>query len=536
LLRDVATTTTLQNLSAQLDYSLSLGQHNFKVLGGYQQETFRFDAFSGSKTNLVSDDVPVLNSGSLNPLATGDAYQYALQSVFGRFNYDYAGKYLLEFNTRFDGSSRYAPGYKWGSFSSVSAGWRITEEQFMKNAKLSWLNEAKIRASYGSLGNQYGADGAAYTEWYPYVKVLNSVGTMPIGNILTTGFAQTILSNPLLRWEYATMLDVGVDLSFLNNRLNFTADWFDKQTKDIQLKVPQPDVLGLAVADQNAGAVSNKGIELSLGWNDKIGDFKYGITGQFFNVKNRMVSLGGVPPAIGDRIRMIGQPIDAYWGYRTDGLAQESDFTKDGAGKYVPKFPIFTADAGKVAPGDLKYRDLNGDGLITADLDREVIGDPYPNYNYSFRLDAGYKNFDLSVFIQGVGKANGYITGAGLHAYNADAAFPQEFHLDRWTPENTDASYPRFVYKDTRNTGRQSDYWLQDASYLRVKNLQLGYTLPGSLLEKIHVKSVRFYASADNLFTDTNFFYAYDPESQATSGGLYPQVKTFVFGVSIKLN
>jgi TonB-linked SusC/RagA family outer membrane protein len=535
-LRDVATTTTLQNLSAQLDYSLSLGQHNFKVLGGYQQETFRFDAFTASKTNLVSDDVPVLNSGSLNPLATGDAYQYALQSVFGRFNYDYAGKYLLEFNTRFDGSSRYAPGYKWGSFSSVSAGWRITEEQFVKNAKLSWLNEAKIRASYGSLGNQYGADGAAYTEWYPYVKVLNSVGTMPIGNILTTGFAQTILSNPLLRWEYATMLDVGVDLSFLNNRLTFTADWFDKQTKDIQLKVPQPDVLGLGVPDQNAGAVSNKGIELSLGWNDKIGDFKYGVTGQFFNVKNSMVNLGGVPPAIGDRIRMIGQPIDAYWGYRTDGLAQEGDFTKDGAGKYVPKFPIFTADAGKVAPGDLKYRDLNGDGIISADLDREVIGDPYPNYNYSLRLDAGYKNFDLSVFIQGVGKANGYITGAGLHAYNADAAFPQEFHLDRWTPENTNASYPRFVYKDTRNTGRQADYWLQDASYLRVKNLQLGYMIPAKILEKIHVKSLRFYASADNLFTDTNFFYAYDPESQATSGGLYPQVKTFVFGVSIKLN
>jgi TonB-linked SusC/RagA family outer membrane protein len=534
-LREVATTTTLQNFSMQADYSLNFDKHHIKLLGGYQQETYRFDAFTAAKTNLVSDDVPVLNIGSLNPTASGDAYQYALQSLFSRVNYDYDGKYLVEFNMRYDGSSRYAPGKKWGVFPSVSAGWRFSEESFIKDSKQSWFSDGKIRASYGSLGNQYGADGPAYSEWYPYIKVLTSVGTMPIGNILTTGFAQTILSNPLLRWEKATMLNVGMDLAFFNNRLTFTGDIFNKKTVDIQLKVPQPDVIGLTVPDQNAGAISNKGYELSLGWNDKIGNFKYGITGQFFDIKNTVTDLGGVPPTIGDRIRQVGEPLDAFYGYRTDGLAQEADFTKDAAGKYVPKFPIFAADAGKVAPGDLKYRDLNGDGIISADLDREVIGDAYPRYNYSFRLDAAYHNFDVSVFLQGVGMANGYITGVGLHAYNADAAFPQEVHLDRWTPQNTGGSYPRFVYKDTRNTGRLADYWLQDAAYLRVKNIQLGYTIPGNFLQKIHVDRLRVYASADNLFTDTNFFYAYDPESQATSGGLYPQVKTFIFGLSIKL-
>lgn len=534
-LREVGTTTTLQNFSLQADYNLNLGKNNFKFLGGYQQETYLFDAFIASKTNLVSDDVPVLNIGSLNPTATGDAYQYALQSLFSRINYDYDGKYLFEFNLRYDGSSRYAPSHKWGLFPSVSAGWRFSEEAFIKNNRQNWFTDGKIRGSYGSLGNQYGADGPAYSEWYPYVKVLTSVSTMPIGNILTSGFAQTILSNPLLQWEKATMLNVGLDLAFFNNRLTFTGDWFNKKTVDIQLKVPQPDVIGLTVPDQNAGAISNKGYELSLGWNDKIGNFKYGITGQFFDIKNKVTNLGGVPPTIGDRIRQVGTPLDAYYGYRTDGLAQESDFTRDAAGKYVPRFPIFAADAGKVAPGDLKYRDLNGDGIITADLDREVIGDAYPRYNYSLRLDAAYHNFDLSVFLQGVGQANGYITGAGLHAYNADAAFPQEVHLDRWTPQNTAGSYPRFVYKDTRNTARQADYWLQDAAYLRVKNLQLGYTIPGTFLQKIHVDRLRLYASADNLFTATDFFYAYDPESQATSGGLYPQVKTFIFGLSIKL-
>ncbi|MCX2575092.1 TonB-dependent receptor [Pedobacter sandarakinus] len=534
-LRDIATSTMLQNFSMQADYSLNLDKHHFKVLGGYQQETYLFDAFSASKTNLVSDDVPVLNIGSLNPTATGDAYQYALQSLFSRINYDYDGKYLFEFNLRYDGSSRYAPGHKWGIFPSVSVGWRFSEENFIKSQDQNWFSDGKIRASYGSLGNQYGADGPAYSEWYPYIKVLNSVGTMPIGNILTTGFAQTILSNPLLQWEKATMLNVGLDLAFFNNRLTFTGDWFNKKTVDIQLKVPQPDVIGLTVPDQNAGAISNKGYELSLGWNDKIGEFKYGFTAQFFDIKNKVTDLGGVPPTIGDRIRQVGNPLDAFYGYRTDGLAQEADFTKDAAGKYIPKFPIFSADAGKVAPGDLKYRDLNGDGVISADLDREVIGDAYPRYNYSFRLDAAYHNFDFSVFLQGVGEANGYITGAGIHAYNADAAFPQEVHLDRWTPQNTGGSYPRFVYKDTRNTARLAEYWLQDAAYLRVKNLQIGYTIPGNFLKKAHIDRLRLYASADNIFTDTNFFYAYDPETQASSGGLYPQVKTFIFGISLKL-
>ncbi|MHA4893343.1 TonB-dependent receptor [Pedobacter sp. PWIIR3] len=534
-LRETATTNTLQNFSTQVNYSLNLGEHHIKLLGGYQQETYRFDAFTASKTNLVSDDVPVLNIGSLNPTATGDAYQYALQSLFSRINYDFADKYLLEVNMRYDGSSRYAPGKKWGLFPSISAGWRFSEERFIKEIDQNWFSEGKIRASYGSLGNQYGADGPAYSEWYPYVKVLNSVATMPIGNILTTGFAQTILSNPLLKWEKATMLNVGLDLAFFKNRLSFTADVFDKKTVDIQLKVPQPDVIGLTVPDQNAGAISNKGYELSLGWNDKIGEFKYGITGLFFDVKNTVTDLGGVPPTIGDRVRQVGESLDAFYGYRTNGIAQETDFTKDAAGKYVPKFPIFSADAGKVAPGDLKYSDLNGDGLISADMDREVIGNAYPRYNYSFRFDAAYHNFDLGVFLQGVGQANGYITGSGLHAYNADAAFPQEIHLDRWTPQNTGGSYPRFVYKDTRNTARQADFWLQDAAYLRLKNVQLGYTIPGSFLKKIHIDKLRVYASADNLLTQTNFFYAYDPESQATSGGLYPQVKTFIFGLSIKL-
>jgi len=529
-------TSRMENLSTLLNYSFAVQRHHFKALAGYQQETYRYESWYASKQNFPSDEVPAFNLGSDNPNATGDGYQYALRSWFGRLNYDFDEKYLLELNVRYDGSSRYAPDRRYGTFPSASVGWRFTQEDFIKNSGLaSWLSEGKLRASYGSLGNQYGANGIAYSEWYPYLEVLTGVSTMPIGDILTRGMAQTNLANPLLRWEKVNMLNLGLDLAFFRNRLTLSADWFDKRTTDIQLKVPQPDVIGLEVPDQNAGEVSNKGWELSLGWTDQIGEVSYGFTAQLSDVRNKMLNLGGAPPVLDDRILQVGYPINAFYGYRTDGLAQESDFTKDpSTGKLIPNFAIFDADKGRVAPGDLKYRDLNGDGIITADKDREVIGDAFPRYTYSFRGQLGWKNIDFSFFIQGVGKGNGYVGSIGIHTFQAYGSYPQEVHRDRWTPENTDAWYPRFTYLDSRNTtARQSDYWLQNAAYLRLKNIQLGYTLPAKWTSRLRIQQLRLYVSADNLFTKTNYFYAYDPETISTYGGTYPQVKTFVFGLNI---
>lgn len=542
LLQNSSYKSRLENTSAQLNYELSVGNNHLKALAGYQQEQFRYETFSASKTNFVSDEVPILDLGSANPLAGGNAYQYALRSYFGRINYDYLEKYLLEFNLRYDGSSRYAPENRYGAFPSASAGWRFTQEDFIRKANfLDWLNEGKIRGSYGTLGNQYGADGPGYSEWYPYIGVIGAAGTastnMPIGNTTTTGLAQSILANPYLQWEKVNMLNIGIDLSMFESRLSVTGDWFDKNTTGVQLKVPQPDVIGLTVPDQNAGTVSNKGWELMVGWNDQVGGVKYGLTAQLSDVKNHVTDLGGVAPTIADRIRQVGYPIDAFYGYRTDGLAQNSDFTKDPTtGKLTPNFPIFTADAAKIAPGDIKFRDLNGDGVITADKDREVIGDAFPRYTYSLRGNVSYKNFELNFFLQGVGKANGYVTGVGANPFYANGAYPQEVHRDHWTPDNPNAWYPRFTYLDNRNTtARLSDYWLQDAKYLRLKNIQLSYTLPRSLLTRYRVDMLRFYVSADNLFTATNFFYAYDPETPSTNGGYYPQVKTIVFGVNVRL-
>ncbi|ACU04734.1 TonB-dependent receptor plug [Pedobacter heparinus DSM 2366] len=537
----------IQTFAAQVNYRLNLNAHHLKALAGTQLEWRRNDYWRAVKTNFLSDNVPVLNLGTANPTNYGDAFQYALRGYFGRINYDFADKYLFEANLRYDGTSTYAPESRYGLFPSASAGWRFTQENFIKNSiALAWLSEGKIRMSYGLLGNQYNADASGYGEYYPYIPSIISVSTMPIGNVLTQGFAQTVLANTALEWEKVRMFNIAVDLALFKNRLTFTAEWYNRETRDIQLKVAQPAVIGVSVSDQNAGSVSNKGWELNLGWNDQIKEFRYGFSAQLSDVKNKVISLGGVAPTIANNIRLVGYPINAYYGYKTAGLAQAADFTKDEVtGKLSPNFPIFPVDAGKVAPGDLKFVDLDGDGIISADKDRTVIGDPFPHYTYSFRGNLGFKQFDFSFFLQGVGKANGYISGPAIHPFYADAAFPQEMHLDHWTPDNTTAWYPRLLFKDTRNTTRQlAEYWLQDASYLRLKNIQLGYTIPNKWISKWRVDQFRIFFSADNLFTSTNFFSAYDPETivpgeasgdKISNGGFYPQVKTIIFGINLRL-
>lgn len=523
-----------RNLNLRMDYKQSFGQHNLQLMGGYSQESTAYDYFSASRQEFLTEEVPVLNIGAENQRSSGDAYHWAIRSVFGRLNYDFNNKYLLEVNARYDGSSRFAADKRWGLFPSVSAGWRFTEEDFLQGIK-SVVEEGKIRASWGNIGNQWGVNGAAYSEYYPYIPVINAVGTMPIGNELTAAFAQTVLANTNLTWETATMTNLGLDLYFLDNRLSFTGDIYRKRTKDILIKVPLPAVVGLQVPDQNAGIVENRGWEVNLGWQDSKGDFNYSLNFNLADVKNEVISLGDAPPSYGTQIRAVGYPIDAYYGLVANRLAQESDFTYNAeTDTYTPNFPVFESDATRISPGDLLYEDLNGDGEVTMEDDRQVLGNPFPRYTYGLQANMGWRNLDFSFFLQGVGKATGYIYDQARHAYKNESTYPQEIHRDRWTPENTDATYPRFTYQETYNT-RVSSYWLEDASYLRLKNIQLGYTFPKVWTEKIRMSKLRLYMSAENLLTATDFFYGYDPETPLASGGYYPQVKTFVFGINANL-
>lgn len=500
-------------------------RHDVKLLLGASQEETIGDNFAATRTDLASQDVGHINLGTQNQFNSGSAAQNALRSLFGRVNYGFGDKYLAEVNFRYDGSTRFAREVRWDLFAAASLGWVFTEESFFEGLR-EMIEFGKFRLSYGSQGNDRVGD-------FAYLNILGPVGTMPIGNTNTIGIRQTGVANEFLTWESAIKQNAGLDLSFLNGRLGVTADYFINQTNDILLTLPLPDVFGANYPPQNAGKVENRGWELQLSWQDERNGFQYGANFNLSDVRNKVVDLAGTPPTFGDRIRMVGEPIDAFYGLVADRIAQESDFTYDvEEATLVPNFPYIVSDP--VAPGDIIYRDLNNDGEITLDQDRKVIGSHIPRYTYGFRGNMGWKGIDFSFFLQGVGDADGYLFGAARHAYINEGSLPQKIHLDRWTPENPDASYPRLAYQQTYNQ-RLSTFWLEDAAYLRLKNIQIGYTLPAQLTEGLRVSRLRIYASADNLLTQTDYFYGYDPETPVSSGGVYPQVKTYVFGLNINL-
>jgi TonB-linked SusC/RagA family outer membrane protein len=517
---------TYQTFIGMAEYEKRFAEkHEVKLLLAASQEATHAEDFSATRQSLPTQDVGAINLGTENQLNTGSASENALRSVFGRANYVFNNRYLLEGNFRYDGSSRFSRDVRWNLFGSGSVGWIFSEENFFAGLR-NVVPVAKIRASYGTQGNDQVGDD------YPYLATIGPVSTMPIGNQQTLGYAQTELPNSRLTWESVQKANVGLDLGLLENRLTISGDYFVNRTNDILLRVTLPDVLGATEPSQNAGKVENKGWEFQADWKDQVGEFTYGFNANLSDVRNRVVSLGGVPPTFGDRVRFLGEPIDAFYGLEADRIAQVSDFSVDAANRYTPNFPIIAGDP--VQPGDLIYKDLNGDGVISLDQDRKVIGSAIPRYTYGLRANVGWHGLDATVFLQGVGEADGYIAGAARHAYISEGSLPQEIHLDRWTPNNTGGSYPRLTYQQTHNQ-RLSTYWLEDASYLRLKNVQLGYTLPATLTERARISRLRVYASADNLLTRSDFFYAYDPESPVSTGGFYPQVKTVVFGLNVTL-
>ncbi len=520
-------TNVFQTMLVAAEYEKNFAdKHHVKALLAASRDEEVGDNFAATRT-----DVPTqvgdgnLDLGTQNLLNSASANQWALQSLFGRMNYGFDDRYLLEANFRYDGSSKFAPDLRWQLFGAASVGWVFTEESFLEGIR-DVVEFGKLRYSYGTQGNDRVAN-------YAFLNVLQPVETMPIGYINTIGYRQDGVPNEFLTWETQLKQNLGLDLVFLSGRLGVTADYFKNETSDLLLRLALPGVLGGAPPYQNVGELENRGWELQLDWRDDIGDFTYGANFNISDVRNELTELAGTD-YLGDRIRREGDPLDAFYGLVANRLAQENDFSYDPEqGEFVPDFPYIHNDP-VAQPGDIIYKDLNGDGEITLDGDRQVLGSHIPRYTYGFRGEAGWKGIDFSFFLQGVGKANGYLFGAARHALINEGSLPQPIHLDRWTPENTDASYPRLTYQQTYNQ-RLSTYWLEDASYLRLKNIQIGYTLPSQLTEKFRVDRLRIYASADNLLTKTDFFYAYDPETPVSNGGYYPQVKTFVLGLNINL-
>lgn len=500
-------------IRALVEYSKSIKEHNFNLLAGYEQFERRQNLFKATRENFPLQDYPILSLGSeINQGASGSATENALRSYFGRVNYNYKQKYLFEANLRYDGSSRFAKGHRYGLFPSFSAAWRLSEESFMRNTPFDNL---KLRVSWGQLGNQDIGD-------YPFVSSVNLTQNYILNELPIQGAALTKIGNPTLTWETTEIFNIGVDASFLN-KINITGDFYVKNTRDILLEIPIPLSVGLGAPYQNAGKVRNIGWELGITHHNTIGNFNYSISATLSDVKNKIIDLKGTGPYISTyTIDKEGYPIGSYYGFEADGLFQTAD--------EVASHP--TQFGGAVSPGDIKYINQNEDNVITADGDRTIIGSPIPRYTYGLNFNANWKNFDLSVFFQGVGKADAYRSKFGVWAFN-EGSTALSHHLDRWTPENPNASYPRLTFNYPNNE-QVSDYWILDASYLRLKNLQIGYSLPKKCLKGTFINNIRVYASGQNLLTFDDFLEGFDVESPSGSSGFYPIVKTFTFGVDIQ--
>lgn len=539
-LKNIDISNTQQTFILQSNFDFSFGRHNLSGVVGFSQEWYSGRSFSASRTNLSTEMNPTLNLGDPNTMSNdASTSRWALRSGFGRVSYNYDERYLVEANLRYDLSSRFHKSNRGGWFPSFSGAWRISQEKFMEPAR-KIVDNLKIRASWGMLGNQY-----VGSSEYPYLAVLKDFTSdiSLIGSEATTGFVQSILANPDLSWEKIMMFDLGLDLAMLDNRLTLSFDWYDKNTSGILLSLNYPAQIGATPSEQNAGKVNNRGWELDLGWKEQRGEFYYGLGFNLSDVKNRIVDLAGNAPDLsGYQIRMVGYPIDAFYGYVADGLMTPEDFKiSDVANNNfsLPRIPVILGN--DYQPGDIKYKDISGpdgvpDGRITPEYDKVVLGSNIPRYTYSLRGEFGWRGIDFSFVIQGVGKCDGYLEGTARHAFQDMAAYPQKIHLQRYnivTNPDPNAAYPRFTYNTGFNQNTFSTYWMEDASYLRLKNIQLGYTFPDKWMKKARIDNLRIYASADNLLTISKFFYAYDPETPVSKGGYYPQVRTFVIGLNL---
>lgn len=498
-------------------FSRSYGPHAVSAMGGFQYESDYSGWFSATRDGFLFPQYTVIGAGSSDNMQNdGSETASSLLSYFGRVNYNYREKYLFEANLRYDGSSRFAAGHKWGLFPSFSAGWRLSAENFM-TALSHQVQNLKLRASWGRLGNQnIGSD-------YPFASTVSlGVNYISDGSV-QNGAALTALANGNISWEAAEMTDVGLDFT-LWEHFSGSFDYYSKRTTGILLQLNIPQTMGLSAPYQNAGTVSNKGWDLQLDYRNTLGKFRYGITATLSDVHNKVVDLHGIENN-GTVVNHEGYAMNSLYLYHATGLIS-SDQMKDGAYSGATQF-------GSVQPGDIAYEDYDGNGLINND-DKRILGSTIPRYTYSANFSLGYGNVDLGVLIQGVGKEDGYLSGSAIIPFSLGGT-AYEYQKNRWTTEdpNPHAVFPRLAFGQTNNS-QPSDFWMRSAAYLRVKNVQLGYSLDKSLLARLGVSQARIYLSADNLLTADRFWPGWDPEISANSNGAYyPQVKTYNVGVNL---
>lgn len=505
--------------------------HSLNVLVGYTFQNADFEDVRAGAQNFASDILTYNNLGAAqqtNPSGS-NSYEWSLRSYLGRVNYDLDNKYLFTLSGRFDGSSRFGAGNKYSFFPSGSVAWRISNESFMNEVKT--VSDLKLRASYGITGNQeigqYQSLAAYQTEGYNF------------GNVINIGYAPNRIANPKLKWETTSQANIGVDLGLFKNRITVTADVYQKRTRDLLYNVSLPITSGFSTSLQNIGKVKNEGIEFSINTVNFEGEFKWSTNFNISYTRNEILDLGEVTGDIpsggasghlqlgNSGILRVGQPVGVFFGLVTDGIFQNAAEVAASAQK-------------NAKPGERRYKDINGDGVINSS-DRVILGHAQPDYTYGFTNNFSYKGFDLSVFFQGVQgnsifNLNRYELESMTGVSNQSTAV-----LDRWTPSNPSNEIPRASSAGApyQVTSRQ----VENGSYLRLKNVQLGYNFSSDLLKKIRVSNAKVYVSAQNLWTKTKYS-GYDPEvsrfaqenlSQGTDYGSYPSAKMFLVGLNIGL-
>ena len=503
-------------------YNTKIGKHSIGGLLGYAYEGFSEKQFSTSR--LTEDSKYDIFVGDLSGDKVsngGSASDWAIYSGFARATYNYDEKYLLEFNIRNDYSSYFAKGNRSGVFPSFSAGWRISEEKFWSVLK-PYVSSLKIRGSWGLVGNnRIGA--------YQYMQTVSVKNGISFGDKLaqTAEFAST---NPDLKWETTRMANIGFELGLLNNDLNITFDCFNNRTKDILVNLPVPGLFGNGAPIQNAGKVETRGWELSVSYRLKTGPVVHNFAGNISDSFNEVIDTRGTEIIGGSDVQTIikeGYPLYSYYAYRSDGFFQNEEECQKG-----PHLEGITPK-----PGDIRYLDKNGDGVIKPDDDRFIVGNDFPRYTFGFTYGLEYKGFDFSMMWQGVGKRNKWMRGESVEAFHNNNEGPvMDFHQDRWTPNNPDATYPRLTMgAESANNAAKSDFWIQDAKYLRLKNAQIGYTFSQQWMKKLYVKNLRIFASVQNPLTFTKMKGGWDPEYTGDgSGRSYPVARVYSFGLNVK--
>lgn len=524
-------------LEHTLSYNKNFGNHKITGLLGYSYQNNEYRGLSGGKSGMPPG-IMVLDGGTTNIASGSNAWESALVSYFGRVVYSFDDRYMVTGIIRRDGSSRFGSGNKYGNFPSIALGWNFSNEDFFDSEV---FDLAKLRASYGVLGNQEFAD----YRFTPAIN-LNTNYVRGSGQQLWPGAIQTAFATPDIKWETSKTLNFGVDLRMLDRRLEFTADYFIKKNTDVLLQVPIPLSTGASGNSPfiNAGEITNKGFEAVLSYGDIVNDFEYQVTGTFSSVDNEVNKLGtgsqqifgGQPTHHGASatVTQAGLPVGAFYLIETDGIFNsESEIDAHSVNGEVIQ--------PNAKPGDIRFKDVNNDGQIDQN-DRRYVGSPNPDFSFGLGGNLRWKNFDLNLFFQGT-SGNKIYNGLrqDLEGMNLEYNYAQST-LNAWTPENMETNIPRAVIDDPNQNARTSDRFLEDGSYLRLKTLQIGYSITNSFLESIKVQNARIYASADNIFTITDYS-GYNPDIGRGGSVLdrgvdfghiaYPLSRTLMIGMDI---